>query len=105
MELITTIPVITAITYAIIEIIKTAVRDIEKIKRFFPLIACSIGVACGLLAFLFIPGVLPTVNVLTALVIGGASGLAATGIYENIKQIFVKKENENGSVDNNNSNQ
>lgn len=85
-----TIPVITAIVYAIIEIIKTATSNAEQLKRYIPLMAGGFGVICALVAYFFIPGVLPTDNAVIAALIGGASGLASTGLYENIKQIFVK---------------
>ena len=102
MEIIT-IPIITAITYTIIEMLKQATDNAASFKRFIPLIACALGIACGLVAFFFVPGVLPTANVIVAIVLGGASGLAATGVYENIKNLIVKgKEKENdGSIDNN----
>ena len=91
-----TIPVITAIVYAIIEMLKTIfTNNQEQLNKFIPLIACGLGVGCALVAFLWIPGVLPTENGIIAAVIGGASGLAATGLYENIKNLFVK-ENHNG---------
>lgn len=103
MEIIT-IPIITAITYAIIEIIKYATNNAAILSRFIPLIACALGISCGLIAFFFIPEVMIANNVFIAIVLGGASGLAATGVYENIKNLFVKgKEKKNGSVDNNDS--
>jgi UDP-N-acetylmuramyl pentapeptide phosphotransferase/UDP-N-acetylglucosamine-1-phosphate transferase len=89
MEIIT-IPVITAIVYAIIEIIKTANPGEENLKRFIPLIAGGLGIVCAVIAYFFIPGVLPTDNAVIAALMGGASGLASTGLYENIKNIFVK---------------
>lgn len=86
-----TIPVITAIVYAIVEIIKTASNNAEGFKRFIPLIACGLGIVCSMIAFYGIPNVLPTDNAFIAAIIGGASGLASTGIYENIKNLFVKR--------------
>lgn len=100
MEIIT-IPVITAIVYAIIEIIKTATKNAENLKRFIPLIAGLSGVGIALIAFFFVPGVLPTTNVFIAIIIGGASGLASTGIYENVKNLFVKGAIDNGNTINN----
>lgn len=96
-----TIPVITAIVYAVIEILKIAFNNSEVYKRFIPLLACGLGIACGLIAFFFIPEVLITTNVCIAVVLGGASGLAATGLYENVKNIFSKGEAQDGSIDNN----
>ena len=86
-----TIPVITAIVYAIIEIVKTATQNPDGLKRFIPLMACGMGIVCSLIAFFCVPDVLPTDNVVIAGVLGGASGLAATGIYENVKNLFVKR--------------
>jgi hypothetical protein len=39
------------------------------------------------LAYYLVPGVMPADNVLIALIIGGASGLSATGTNQIIKQI------------------
>ena len=101
MEIIT-IPIITAITYTVIEIIKYATNNAAILKRFIPLIACALGITCGLIAFFFVPGVIIANNVFIAIVIGGASGLAATGIYENIKNLIMKgKQKENGNNNNN----
>lgn len=86
-----TIPVITAIVYAFIEIIKTATNGAEGLKRYVPLIACALGVVCSMVAFYGVPNVLPTDNSIVAALLGAASGLAATGIYENVKNLFVKK--------------
>lgn len=101
MEIIT-IPIITAITYTIIEIIKYATNNAPILKRFIPLIACALGIACGLIVFFFVPGVMIANNVFIAIVVGGASGLAATGVYENIKNLIMKRKT-NGSNNNNNN--
>lgn len=98
-----TIPVITAIVYAVIEIFKIAFNNNEVYKRFIPLLACALGIGCGLIAFFFIPEVMITTNVFIAVVLGGASGLAATGVFESVKNLFMKGKG-NGST-NNNSNQ
>lgn len=95
-----TIPVITAIVYAVIEILKIAFNNSEVYKRFIPLLACGLGVGCGLIAFFFIPEVMITTNVFIAVVLGGASGLAATGLFESVKNLFKGKED--GSNSNNN---
>lgn len=86
-----TIPVITAIVYAFIEILKTATQNPDGLKRFIPLIACGLGIVCSMVAFFGVPDVLPTDNAIIAGVLGAASGLASTGIYENVKNIFVKR--------------
>lgn len=96
-----TIPVITAIVYAVIEILKIAFNNSEVYKRFIPLLACGLGISCGLITFFFIPEVMITTNVFIAVVLGGASGLAATGVFESVKNLFGKKEVANGNdIDN-----
>lgn len=87
-----TIPVITAIVYAVIEIFKIAFNNNEVYKRFIPLLACALGIGCGLIAFFFIPEVMIANNVFIAIVLGGASGLAATGVFESVKNLFKNKE-------------
>lgn len=86
-----TIPVITAIVYAVIEILKITFNNSEVYKRFIPLLACGLGISCGLIAFFFIPEVMIASNVFIAVVLGGASGLAATGVFESVKNLFGKK--------------
>ena len=85
------VPAIATAVYVIIEIIKKCVGDHEKFYRFIPLIALAIGVVAGVLCFYFIPNIIPAQNVIIAMVIGGASGLTATGTNQFFKQI-TKKE-------------
>ena len=87
-----TVPVITAIVYAIIDIIKTATNNSEKFLKFVPLVACVLGIICGVISFYCVPGVLDTTNVFVAIVIGAASGLAATGTNQVIKQLKNKSD-------------
>jgi len=85
------VPAIATAVYVIIEIIKKCVGENEKFYRFIPLIALVIGVIAGVLCFYFIPTIIPASNVVIAMVIGGASGLTATGANQIFKQI-TKKE-------------
>lgn len=91
---IVTIPTIAAIVYSLIDIVKTACGGDEKFKRFIPLISAALGAVIGIIAFYFVPGLIETENVLVALVIGGASGLSATGVNQAVKQL-VKGVNSN----------
>lgn len=81
------VPVIAAAVYWLIELIKYTVGGTEKFKRFIPLLSTVLGVAVSLIAYFFIPSVLPADGVLVAVVIGGASGLSATGFHQIVKQI------------------
>lgn len=82
-----TIPVITSIVYVIIDIIKKATNSNDKFLRLIPLVAAVLGIICGIVSFYFIPGVLNTDNVFVAIIVGAASGLAATGTNQVIKQL------------------
>lgn len=89
-----TVPVITSIVYAIIDIVKRATNSNERFLRLIPLIAASLGIICGVISFYFIPGVLETTNVFVAIVIGAASGLAATGTNQVVKQLSKTDKTE-----------
>ena len=84
------VPAIVTVGYALIEIIKKCVGENEKFKRFIPLIATAIGVICGVVCFFALPSIIPASNVVVAIVIGGASGLTATGTNQIIKQLGKK---------------
>ena len=92
-----TVPVITSTVYAVIDILKTATNKSEKFLRFVPLIACTLGILFGVLAFYCVPDVLDTTNVFVAIVIGAASGLAATGTNQVVKQLKKTDENKGES--------
>lgn len=81
------VPAIAAVVYWVINITKHIVGENETFNRFIPLIATGLGVVCGVICFFFIPSIIPAENVLVAIVIGGASGLTATGANQIIKQI------------------
>lgn len=81
------VPAIAAVVYWIINLIKYTVGGAESFKRFIPLLSVVLGVAASLVAYFFIPSVIPADSVLVAVVIGGASGLSATGFNQIIKQI------------------
>ncbi len=84
------VPAIAAIVYWVIAIIKYAVKENETFKRFIPLIAAGLGVILGVVAYYLVPGIIPADNVVVAIIIGGASGLTATGVNQIIKQLSGK---------------
>jgi len=84
------IPSIVAAVYTIIDLAKTAVGDSEKFKRFIPLIATGIGALIGVLLFYTEPSLIAANSLLTAIVIGAASGLTATGTNQVVKQLSDK---------------
>ena len=93
------VPAIVIVVYFIIEIIKKCVGENEKFKRFIPLIATAIGVVCGVVCFFALPSIIPASNVVVAIVIGGASGLTATGTNQIIKQLGKKDGGDENKSD------
>ncbi len=92
------VPAIAAIVYFVISIIKYAVKGNEKFKRLIPVVAAVLGIILGIVAFYAVPGIIPADNIFTAILIGGASGLTATGANQIIKQLG--KGDNDGNEDN-----
>lgn len=92
MEEFVSIPSIVFIVYMIIEVIKICTKN-EVVSKLFPAISCVLGMGLGILAFYLCPAVIPANNVLSAILIGGSSGLSATGTNQIIKQL-TQKSNE-----------
>lgn len=88
------VPMIAAIVYWIVNLIKYTTKYNEKVLTFIPLIATVLGAICGVAAFFVAPEIMPVQNAVVASVIGGASGMTATGFNQIIKQI--EKGNTNG---------
>lgn len=86
------VPTIAAVVYWVINIIKHAVGENEKFKKFIPLIAAALGVVCGIICYYAVPSIIPAENIVVAIVIGGASGLTATGTNQIIKQLGKKDD-------------
>ena len=80
------VPAIAAAVYFIVELIKYTTNYNEKFLRFIPLLSVVLGLAFGLICFFAVPTIMPTSNVVVALVLGAASGLTATGFNQIIKQ-------------------
>lgn len=89
---IVSIPAIVTIVCVALELLKKTINR-EGFNRFIPLCAVLLGAALGIAAFYGVPGIVPTDNVWVALVIGGASGWAATGANQTVKQLTKTKEN------------
>lgn len=86
------VPVIVAVVYALLELFKEAFGD--GFKRFLPLCAVALGAAIGYAAFCLCPELIPTDNVFAAILIGAASGWAATGADQTFKQLMNKSDKE-----------
>ena len=88
------VPAIAAVVYWVVNLIKYIVGENETFKRFIPLIATALGVVSGVVCFYALPSIIPATNLLVAIVIGGASGLTATGANQVIKQLSDKEAND-----------
>ena len=93
------VPAIAAVVYWVINIIKHAVGENEKFKRLIPLIAAGLGIVCGIVCYYALPSIIPAPNIVVAIVIGGASGLTATGTNQLLKQLS-KKDDDNEKSNN-----
>lgn len=81
---IATVAAITALVY----IIGLAVKATKLNNKWIPVICGVAGVALGIAAlYLGVPD-FPAADPLTAAAVGGASGLAATGIDQAVKQLI-----------------
>ena len=95
MELeIISVPAIATIVYWAINLIKYTVKENEIFKRLIPIISAMLGACLGCVAFYLAPGVIIADNILTAVIIGGASGLTATGTNQIFKQLTKGKEED-----------
>lgn len=88
------VPVIVSIVYVAMQLYKYVVNGSEKWIRLIPVWGAILGVVLGVIAFYAVPGIVPADNVFTAILIGGASGLAATGTNQIFKQLTKGKEGE-----------
>lgn len=84
------VPAIATAVYVIIEVIKKATNENETFKRFIPLVSLLLGVVSGIICYYFIPSIIPAENIVIAIIIGGASGLTATGTNQIVKQLKNK---------------
>jgi len=82
---IATVPVIIGACYLVGFVIKLFKN--EKLNDFIPGICVILGTVLGLISFFTIPDIVPANDWLTASVIGGASGLASTGVNQVVKKI------------------
>jgi hypothetical protein len=97
---IVSVPVITAIVYGAAELYKKAVNGKESLIRLIPILGAVLGAVLGITAFFAAPEIIAADNVFTALITGGASGLAATGGHQVFKQLLSKNDGGGDSGDN-----
>jgi uncharacterized membrane protein len=86
--------VITGVVYGAAELYKRAVGERETLIRLIPLFGAMLGAVLGLVAYFAAPEIIAASNVFTAVLTGGASGLAATGGNQILKQLITKSKED-----------
>lgn len=86
------IPAIVLIVYWVINLLKYIVGEKENFLRGIPLIASFLGAVLGVILFYTEPSMIMAENIIYAMILGGASGLAATGSNQVLKQLGKFKE-------------
>ena len=82
------VPVIVSAVFGILEFFKKVIaKDNEKLIRLIPIIAGALGIILGIICFYACPSIIAANDILTAMIIGGASGLSATGCNQIYKQL------------------
>lgn len=82
------VPVVVAVVFALMEIYKKYIaKENETMIRIIPLIAGGLGIVFGIVCFYAFPAIISATNLLTAILVGGASGLSATGCNQIFKQL------------------
>lgn len=79
---ITSVAAITVIVFLVCQLVKATSLD----NKWLPVIAGGCGAALGIIGMLTMPGY-PARDYLTAIAVGIASGLAATGVNQVYKQL------------------
>lgn len=93
---IVTVPVIVGFCYLIGYLVKLFKN--EKLNDFIPGICIVIGIVLGLVSFYTIPDLVPASNWLAAAVIGGFSGLSATGVNQVVKKLKLMINDKGGET-------
>lgn len=91
---IVTVPVIVGFCYLVGICIKLFKN--EQLNNFIPGICIVIGVILGVVSFYTIPNLVPASNWLGASVIGGFSGLSATGVNQVVKKLKLMINDKGG---------
>ena len=84
------VPVIVSLVFMVMEIYKKIIEKYstyEMLVRLIPVISAILGVAAGIVCYYAFPQLIPAQDIFSAILIGGASGLSATGCNQIFKQL------------------
>ncbi len=84
------VPVIVAVVYAMIEMLKRMTNYNKIVVKLLPLIALGLGVVLGIVSYYAVPLYKETSNIIFAIVVGAVSGLSATGTNQIIQKLAEK---------------
>ncbi|MEG1499517.1 MAG: phage holin family protein [Clostridia bacterium] len=99
MELLS-VPIIATLVFSIIEMIKLPFKSKPLFLNFVPLISGFLGAGFGVIMYYFVPSLIQTANVFTAIIVGMLSGLSATGSHQLVKQIKKTSADKNVLIGN-----
>lgn len=82
------VPIITILVFALMEVYKRFIaKDKKVLVAIIPIIAGALGIVFGIICFYAFPTIIAATSIWTAILIGGASGLSATGCNQIFKQL------------------
>ena len=88
MDYLNAAPIIVAICYIVAELLKKWILNTDNKRRLLPEICSVLGIAIAIVLFYAFPELIPNCNhIVTAIITGACSGLAATGCNQIVKQI------------------
>ena len=90
------IPAIVTVVCAVMQMMKKTVAS-ERFDRVIPLLSVLLGAALGGLAFYIYPALIPADSPVVAILIGAASGWAATGAHQTGKQLMDERGSRDGA--------
>jgi hypothetical protein len=96
------VPAIASLVFSILQVYKKVASKTKReecLLRLIPAIAAAIGVIAGAVCFFAFPDIIAANDVMAAMLVGGASGLSATGCNQIFKQLHkfgVGKKPEGG---------
>lgn len=100
------VPVITTLVFALMEIYKRYIaKDKKVLVAIIPIIAGALGIVFGIVCFYAFPVIISATNLGVAILIGGASGLSATGcnqIFKQLKKYGIEVKTVEVEIDENN---
>ena len=82
------VPIITILVFALMEVYKRFIaKDKKVLVAIIPIIAGALGIVFGIICFYAFPTIIAATSIWTAILIGAASGLSATGCNQIFKQL------------------